>query len=256
MTESASHSSSSVDVLRRRARRRLVGAALLALVAAIALPLMFEKEPPPLADEVDIRIPNADKTPFDPKPISGLPAASKEAPKAVEGPKPITVLPAPVAAAAVEKAPPIAEITPKISEKKEEKAQIAPQVLPDAAPKAAEKKAETPKAPPAEAKAPEKSPEKSADATKPADPDGPKTDPVTGDFVVQLIAVRDANSAMKALARARELGYKTAYREAIDVANGKVTRVRVGPYKEKAFAEKIRNKLATQEFEAVVVQIK
>jgi cell division septation protein DedD len=73
---------------------------------------------------------------------------------------------------------------------------------------------------------------------------------------VQLIAVRDTNSAMKALARARELGYKTAYREKLDVNNGTVTRVRVGPYKDKAFAEKIRNKLATQEFEAVVVPIK
>jgi DedD protein len=256
MTESSSHSSSSVDVLRRRARRRLVGAALLALVAAIALPLMFEKEPPPLADEVDIRIPNVDKTPFEPKPISGLPGAAKEAPKTVDGPKPITVLPAPVIAAAAEKAPTSAETAPKIAEKKEEKAQIAPQVLIDAAPKTAEKKAEPPKPAPVEAKVAEKAQEKLPDAAKPADPDGPKTDPVTGDYVVQLLAVRDSNSAMKALARARELGYKTAYREAIDVSNGKVTRVRVGPYKEKAFAEKIRNKLATQEFEAVVVQIK
>lgn len=245
-------------MLRRRARRRLVGAALLALVAAIALPLMFEKEPPPLADEVDIRIPNVDKTPFEPKPISGLPSAAKEAPKTVDGPKPISVLPAPVVAAAAEKAPASAETAPKNTEKKEEKAQIAPQVLVDAAPKTAEKKVEPPKPTPApvEAKVAEKAPEKLPDATKPADPEGPKTDPVTGDYVVQLIAVRDSNSAMKALARARELGYKTAYREAIDVSNGKVTRVRVGPYKEKAFAEKIRNKLATQEFEAVVVQIK
>ncbi len=242
MTESPSQSSSSVDVLRRRARRRLVGAALLALLAAIALPLMFEKEPPPLADEVDIRIPNVDKTPFEPKPITGVP---KEAPKAAvaapsvpDAPKANPIGPAPLVATA-----PSAESTPKILEKKEEKAQIAPQVL---------------EAKPIEKAPAEKAPEpvKTTDAAKPTDPDGPKTEPITGDYVVQLLAVRDTNSAMKALARARELGYKTAYREKLDVANGTVTRVRVGPYKEKAFAEKIRNKLATQEFEAVVVPIK
>jgi DedD protein len=274
MTESPSQSSSSVDVLRRRARRRLVGAALLALIAAIALPLMFEKEPPPLADEVDIRIPNVDKTPFEPKPISGLPGATKDAPKAaigatagsVEATKPVTVAPAAVVAATAavaaasalvpEKTTPLVapSAPPKTAEKKEEIVKPTPQIV-EAKPleKAAEKKAEPAK--PAEAEKVAAKSETKPEAT-PTDADGPKTEPVTGDYVVQLIAVRDSNSALKALARARGLGYKTAYREKLDVSNGTVTRVRVGPYKEKAFAEKIRNKLATQEFEAVVVQVK
>jgi DedD protein len=270
MTESPSQSSSSVDVLRRRARRRLVGAALLALVAAVSLPLMFEKEPPPMGDEVDIRIPPVDKTPFDPKPITGAAKeGTKDAGKAslgtVDAPKLITQAPAAVVAAAStaaavvatpEKSPtPVMDAAPKAAEKTQEIAKTAPQVLIE---KPAEKKAPE-KAPEKIAeKATEKTtePTKAADATKPADADGPKTDPVAGDYVVQLIAVRDTNSAMKALARARELGYKTAYREKLDVNNGTVTRVRVGPYKDKAFAEKIRNKLATQEFEAVVVPIK
>ncbi len=247
MTESPSQTSSSVDVLRRRARRRLVGAALLALIAAIALPVMFEKEPPPLADEVDIRIPNVEKTPFEPRPITTAPKeAVKEALKSAEGVKPISVAPAPdaVVAAAVKPAIPT-EAAAKATEKA---------VPPVVETKSAEKQAE----PSADKKL---EPIKSADAAKPADakpadPDGPKTDPVTGDYVVQLLAVRDGGSAQKALARARELGYKTAYREKLDVANGQVTRVRVGPYKEKAFAEKIRNKLIAQEFEAVVVPIK
>jgi DedD protein len=270
MTESPSQSSSSVDLLRRRARRRLVGAALLALVAAVSLPLMFEKEPPPMGDEVDIRIPPVDKTPFDPKPITGT---GKEADKAslgtVDAPKSITQAPAAVVAAATavatpeKSAAPAIEAAPKVienkaAEKKEEIAKTAPQVLTE---KTAEKKAPEKAVEKTTEKTAEKpaEPIKAADASssaKPTDADGPKTEPVAGDYVVQLIAVRDTNSAMKALARARELGYKTAYREKLDVANGTVTRVRVGPYKDKAFAEKIRNKLATQEFEAVVVPIK
>ena len=243
MTESPSQTSSSVDVLRRRARRRLVGAALLALIAAIALPLMFEKEPPPLADEVDIRIPNVEKTPFEPKPITAAPKEPpKEASKAPDATKPITLAPAVETVAAVVPKPtaPV-EVAPKVPEKT---------VLPVAETKPAEKTAEKKLEP---AKTTES--EKTAEAT-PVDPDGPKTTPVTGDYVVQLLAVRDGGSAQKALARARELGYKTAYREKLDVANGQVTRVRVGPYKEKEFAEKIRNKLIAQEFEAVVVLIK
>ena len=44
-----------VDELRRKARRRLVGAVVLALAAAIVVPLLLEKEPKPLGDEVSVR---------------------------------------------------------------------------------------------------------------------------------------------------------------------------------------------------------
>jgi DedD protein len=59
--------------LRRRARRRLVGAVAIALAAVVALPMLFDPEPKPLGPEVDLRIPAKD-TPFEPAP--GVPAAS------------------------------------------------------------------------------------------------------------------------------------------------------------------------------------
>lgn len=52
----------SEDDLKRRARRRLIGAVALTLVAVIALPLMMEDEPPPAA-QLEVRMPANSKTP-------------------------------------------------------------------------------------------------------------------------------------------------------------------------------------------------
>ena len=53
-----------VDELKRRARRRLVGAIVLALAAAVLLPLLLESEPKPLGDDVSIQIPPIDNGKF------------------------------------------------------------------------------------------------------------------------------------------------------------------------------------------------
>ena len=41
-----------VDELRRRARRRLVGAVVLALAVAVIVPMLLESQPKPLGDDV------------------------------------------------------------------------------------------------------------------------------------------------------------------------------------------------------------
>ena len=53
-----------VDEMKRKARRRLVGAIVLALAAAIILPLLLEKEPRPLGDDVSVQIPPVDEGKF------------------------------------------------------------------------------------------------------------------------------------------------------------------------------------------------
>ena len=53
-----------VDELRRRARRRLIGAIVLALAAAVLLPLLLESEPKPLGDDISIQIPPIDSGKF------------------------------------------------------------------------------------------------------------------------------------------------------------------------------------------------
>src|SRR6266508_2802722 len=62
-----------VDELRRKARRRLVGAIVLALAAAVLLPLLLENEPKPLGDDVSIQIPPVDTGKFV-NPLSPAPA--------------------------------------------------------------------------------------------------------------------------------------------------------------------------------------
>jgi DedD protein len=44
--------------LKKRARRRLIGAAALALLAVVVLPVVMDREPQPVTQEVQIRIPN------------------------------------------------------------------------------------------------------------------------------------------------------------------------------------------------------
>src|SRR4051812_2317935 len=53
-----------VDELRRKARRRLVGAIVLALAAAVILPMLLEREPRPLGEDVAVRIPPVDNGKF------------------------------------------------------------------------------------------------------------------------------------------------------------------------------------------------
>ena len=53
-----------VDELRRRARRRLVGAIVLALAAAVIVPMLLESDPKPLGDDVSVKIPPVDNGKF------------------------------------------------------------------------------------------------------------------------------------------------------------------------------------------------
>jgi DedD protein len=67
-----------VDTLKRRGRRRLVGAIALVLLAVIILPMVFDPEPRQVAPPVSVRIPGEDETPFKPKPPPQKPAASEK----------------------------------------------------------------------------------------------------------------------------------------------------------------------------------
>lgn len=56
-----------VETLKRRGRRRLVGAVALVLAAVIVLPMVFDPEPRGTGSAVSVRIPGEDETPFAPK---------------------------------------------------------------------------------------------------------------------------------------------------------------------------------------------
>src|SRR4051812_46270512 len=68
-----------VDTLKRRGRRRLVGAVALVLLAVIVLPMVFDPEPRRTAPPVSVRIPGEDDSAFTPKaPPKPAPATKTE----------------------------------------------------------------------------------------------------------------------------------------------------------------------------------
>jgi len=72
-----------LDDLRRRARRRLVGAIVLALAVAVFVPMLLESDPKPLGEDVSVKIPPVDEGKF----VNRLNEKSKtEAPPRTETP--------------------------------------------------------------------------------------------------------------------------------------------------------------------------
>lgn len=226
------------EQLRRRANRRLLGASVLLLIAIIAVPMFLEREPPPLPDNVDVRIPPVEGTKFEPK----FPAGS-DGKKTVEKAAEIPAITEPTGAQAAVAAVPAAPVTAAPAPSPAAVAPTPEKTAPVAVAKVAEKAApkETPKA---AAKAPEKA------AAKPA----AEAERKPGQLVVQVIAVRDAAVAKQLFDKAKALKFPV-YTEKIDVSNGVVTRVRVGPYASKQQAEAARGKLAQAGFEAKVITL-
>jgi DedD protein len=76
-----------VNTLKRRGRRRLVGAIALVLTAVIVLPMVFDQEPKPSAPPVSVRIPGEEESRFAPKTTPKPPALAVTPGKPQEAPK-------------------------------------------------------------------------------------------------------------------------------------------------------------------------
>jgi DedD protein len=101
--------SEDVNSLKRRGRRRLVGAIALVLAAVIVLPMVFDSDPKGSAPPVSVRIPGEDETGFTPKVTpkiepKGVEKAKEKAPEK-KAEKAAEKAPEPVAEKAAEKAP-------------------------------------------------------------------------------------------------------------------------------------------------------
>lgn len=96
--------------LRRRARRRLIGAIVLVTAVVVILPMVLDSEPRPSGQPISVQIPPSDSGGFAPKlaPVPAVPESKKPA-VSTQPPKPVEE-PAKVAAAAptAQDAPPVA----------------------------------------------------------------------------------------------------------------------------------------------------
>jgi len=73
-----------VETLKKRGRRRLVGAVALVLLAVIVLPMVFDPEPKSTLPPVSVRIPGENETLFAPK-LPAKPAAKAESARGARG---------------------------------------------------------------------------------------------------------------------------------------------------------------------------
>ena len=200
--------------LKRKARRRLIGAVALTTAIVVLLPMLLDSEPRPVGQDIELRIPDKDKVgEFVPK--IGLPSTS--APAAAFSAS--TPVPAPVIADTAIAASQVVAA----SETQESKPASAPKkpdgTVPDQAPAKPEPK-------PAEQAQAE--PQQS--------------------FVVQIGAFTNAETAHKWKENLSRQGIK-AYTEKV----GDKTRVRAGPYATREAADKMLHKLEAQGLHPVVV---
>ena len=73
----AASQTESVDVIRRRAKHRLIGSVVLVLIGVIGFPLLFDTQPRPAGVDIPIEIPGKNTV----KPLS-LPASNSSSTKA------------------------------------------------------------------------------------------------------------------------------------------------------------------------------
>lgn len=192
--------------LRRKARRRLIGAVALALAVVVILPMVLDSEPKPSGQDIELYIPSPDKAgPFVPgTAASGTPEALSPAVSVVEA------VSAPPAASAVAQGKPAPASAVAAPEKQ-------PVSASDPKPATQDKPA---------VRQPEAVEPKSA-----AKPSGES-------FVAQVGAYANPETAKQEADKLKKLGFK-AYTEKA----GDKTRVRVGPYVEREKAEKVRKLL-------------
>lgn len=220
--------------LKKRARRRLVGAVAFVSVVAVVLPMVMDHEPRQVVQDVEIRIPGQDEKPFAPK--------FAEAPVAKPAEKPPIVAPE-VKPPVDPEVKPTARVLEVVKDKPAEKPVEKPVEKPAAKP---EKTPEKPAAKPAEKPA-EKPAAKNEDAKRAAAilaGQGAEAKPAAkgGEYLVLIGAFSNEANVKNLKSKLGEQGIKT-YSEPLDTPQGKKTRVRAGPFASREAAEKALEKM-------------
>ena len=236
-----------LDDLRRRARRRLVGAIVLALAVAVFVPMLLESDPKPLGEDVSVKIPPVDEGKFvnrlNEKSKTEAPPRTETPPRTVAKAEPKAEAPKPAPAEPPKAEPPKAE-PPKDEPPKDDAAKA--DSAKDEPAKVDTAKAEAPKAEPASAPGAKASPA----ATK-----EPAKDHATGDFAVQVFAFSDDKGANSLVNKLKGKGFP-AYSEPVNTSRGTLWRVRVGPYVSRETAGAARDKLKVEGYNGIVAAAK
>ena len=251
----------SIEVMRRRARHRLIGAAVLVAVGVIGFPLLFDTQPRPIPVDIPIEIPDRNKVAplVVPAPVADAPAAKPAAPATPE-PAPTAAVqrPAPSRTAAANG---LAEGEELVPSARPAPAKPTPAPAAAAAKPAVKHDAKQPAAP-APSPAPEPKPAARADDSARARAllEGRSTEaPAAASaeearFIVQVGAFADAEKAREARTKVERAGLKT-YTQVVDTKDGKRTRVRVGPFSNRAEADKAAARIKSLDLSASVLTL-
>jgi DedD protein len=249
---------------KKRARRRLVGAIALVLAAVVALPMLLDSEPKPLATDIAIHIPDKDKAAPLPVPSEQVaPMASVDSDEEII--EPVEAPPAtgpannaPVTAPAASDPPPmrmLEQAEPPKPEPKPEPVKPKPEPKPEPVkpePKPEPKREPTSEKKPEPAKKPVETHPKAEQVVKPAPKDdaaramaileGKPAEPQKAQgpaprFVVQVAALASQEKVTELQERLRGAGIASFTQK-----SGELIRVRIGPFS-KEEAEKTRAKL-------------
>lgn len=252
----------SVEVIRKRARHRLMGSVILVLGAVVGLPLLFDSQPRPVAIDTPIVIPDRNQAvPLAP-PVAGKSAGSKERPSSI-GPDQTAPqsLKADVAnVAALDANEELVNKEGKSEVKTETKIEQKPEAK-------SEPKTDIKTESKADSKTDKKQEIKTdaKDGVKDASKDAAKakalldgkdvskpSDAVRS--VVQVGAFADAAKAKEARSKLEQAGIKT-YTQEIETKEGKRIRVRVGPFASKEEADKAAEKIRKLNLPTTVLKL-
>lgn len=273
-----------IDAMRRRARHRLIGAAVLVLLGVVGFPMLFDTQPRPIPVDTPIEIPDRNKVaplvvpegaasaPAPGAPVTTTAAAGVHvADGVVDGEEVVApgwqIKPASPAAPVVTPKPepkPEPKVVPKPEPKPEPK--VAPKPEPKPEPKVASKP--EPKLEPKAIPKPEPKPE----PAKPA----PQVDEAArarallegrsqaaptaasatqeGRFIVQIGAFADAGKASDVRQKLERSGLK-AFTQVVNTKDGARTRVRVGPFDGRAAADKAVARIKALDLPASVLTL-
>ncbi len=255
----------SVEVMRRRARHRLLGAGALVLLGVIGFPMLFDTQPRPVPVDIPIDIPDRNKVkplalPATPPVASSTATPERNAGSAHTASTPSEADVITEAADGTEitsskpVTEPVSEPAPRPASKVEHKAEVKPE-------RKLEPKAEVRMEP------------KSADARPtPSESEGARarallegrgvassaaaagSDDAKGRYVVQVGAFADPAKAAEVRQKLEKAGLKT-YTHVAQTAEGARTRVRLGPFSTRAEADRAASRVKGLSMPAAILTL-
>ncbi len=226
----------SAEVIRKRAKHRLIGSAVLVLAGVLGFPLLFDTQPRPVAGDIAIEIPGKNTA----KPLAVAPAT----PPAQSGKSASDKVTADASLAPKEE---IVASKPAPAQQESAPAAIKNEAKPETRPDAKVAKVDPkPAAKPAPA-------EDSARAKALLDGGKPAA-AAEGRMIVQVGAFADVDKAREARQKLEKAGLKS-YTQVAETKDGKRIRVRVGPFASKADAEKAASKIKTLDLPASILTL-